>query len=277
MKILTALVFLFTGIVSLTASTLLIDDFDSYQTTAELQGNWNSFGVAATAGPPVLHIGEGVNGSNAARFALDWRDGRNNANARRINLNNLDLSGFEALSVVIYIKTRDTFEDPTDPTLFKLALQGANGAIWQTPTTLAPAIENESYATFTFLFSEMELIDGPGSIADALQNVANFRLRFENASGNNSRQDAFIDSVIAVSGSEVPEIEVPMVEISPAAGGVELHFATIAGQDYQIQRSADLATWESDGEVVVGSGQPVSRLYATGAGREFFRVLITRN
>ena len=274
MKILTAFACLLTGTVSLTAASLNIDDFDAYADDAALKQNWNSFGVAATAGPPVLEADDGVDGSNGARFALDWRGGKNNANARRINLNALDLTEFSALSVTAYIKTRDTFSDPTEPTLIKLAIEGANGAIWQTSHDIALSIVNDSYEPILFPFSEMELVDGSGTLPEALQNIANFRLRFENHSGSETRQDAFFDNIVALTDSGGSDIEAPNLTILPATEGVELEFTTQNGQLYQIQRSTDLNDWTDDGESVTGSGEAVSRIYPTeGTSREFFRVV----
>ncbi len=190
---------LFITSVSLVSASLVIENFDSYESTGALQSNWNSFGTAATAGAPVLHIGEGVGGSNAARFALDWRGVNNtNANARRINLNNLDLSGYSALSVVAFIETRATFEAPPNPTVFKVAIQGANNAIWQTPNLFAPTIENDTYQNYVFQFSDLQLVDGGGALMDVLLDVSNIRLRFENAPNIESRQDVYFDSVAAI-------------------------------------------------------------------------------
>ena len=53
------------------ASTLVIDDFSYDLAFDAVVTNWNSFGAAATAGAGVFHPGEGVDGSNAMRFALD--------------------------------------------------------------------------------------------------------------------------------------------------------------------------------------------------------------
>ena len=187
------------------ASTLVIDDFSYDLAFDAVVTNWNSFGAAATAGAGVFHPGEGVDGSNAMRFALDWRGPSNtNANARRINLNNLDLSAFNSVTVEARITTRDTFSDPLAPTLFKVAFQGTNNSIWQTPTLLAPTIVSDTYQSYVFFFDDLELADGTGSVADVMGDLNNIRLRFENAGGQQSRQDVFISSVTA-SVTPIPE------------------------------------------------------------------------
>ncbi len=279
MKTLLTCITILIGSLSLAASSLLIDDFDGYADTFELQLNWGSFGVAATAGPPVLHPGEGVDGSNAARFALDWRQGNNNANARRINVN-ADLSGYDAVSVVAYITTRETFDEPDNPTIFKVAIQGANGDIWQTPTPLAPTVENTDYQTFVFPLSDLILVvvGAGGTLNDTLSNVDQIRLRLENPlpTDNNSRQDIFFDRVEAVilEGGGGEGVEIPNLKITQA---VEIHFDTIAGQTYQIQSSKDLDSWENEGDLISGSGQEVSRLFSVRQDppKAFFRVLTT--
>lgn len=275
MKILVTFTSLLIALQSLAASSILIDDFDSYESTAALQSNWSSFGFAATAGPPSLHVGEGVDGSNAARFALDWRGAPNdNANARRRNLSE-DLTGFDAISVVAFIQVRAGFAPPPAPTVFKVAIQGANGDIWQTPSSTAPTIESGSYETYTFLLSDMELVVGGGSLNEALQNSSEIRLRFENAPGVESRQDVFFDSVSAITletGGE--EGALPDVRIATA---VEVHFDTVDGQTYQVQRSSDLVDWANEGDLIVGTGVEVSRLFSTrqDPSRGFFRVMTT--
>ena len=199
MKIPTISACLLISSVSLASAALVIENFDSYDNDGAVVPNWNSFGTAATAGAPVLHVGQGVDGSNAARFALDWRGGGNtNANARRINLNSLDLSGYSALSVVAFIETRAGFDAPPDPTTFRVAFEGTNGAIWQTSTAAALTIADDSYQAYIFDFSDLVLVQGGGTLQDAMGSLLNFRLRFENTPGVESRQDVFFDSVAAI-------------------------------------------------------------------------------
>jgi hypothetical protein len=260
----------------LAASSLLIESFDNYQTTTELQAAWNSFGTAATAGPPVLHIGEGVAGSNAARFALDWRGAANtNANARRFNYNG-DLSAYDAIAVVARMETRAGFAPPPVPTRFKVAIQGANGAIWQTPNDVAPSIVENTYQTYTFSFADMTLVDGSGTLEEALQNISNFRLRFENDPAVQSREDVFFDRVEAIvqEGGGGGVVEVPNLRIVTS---VEIYFDTAAGQIYQVQSSADLVLWEDEGDMFEGTGDEVSRLFSIRQDppKAFFRVLTT--
>lgn len=272
---------LFLAALSAQASSQVIDDFASFESTAALQQNWGSFGAAATAGAPVLEVGKGIDGANAARYALDWRGaGNTNANARRSNVN-ADLSGFNALSVVAYIETRATFVAPADPTVFKVAIQGANGDIWQTPTSMAPTISSTDYQSYVFLFSELNLVVvGPSGVAgtlnDTLGNVSQIRLRFENTPGQQSREDVYFATMeaITVEGGGGEGLEIPHLQISTA---VEIHFDTLSGQFYQIQRSSDLLSWENEGDLIAGTGEEISRLFSVRQDppKAFFRVLTT--
>lgn len=44
----------------------------------------------------------------------------------------------------------------------------------------------------------MERTSGSGSLEDAFADVVTVRLRMENASSNNSRQDVFVDNITAI-------------------------------------------------------------------------------
>ncbi|MDP0498340.1 MAG: hypothetical protein Q7Q73_19280 [Verrucomicrobiota bacterium JB024] len=188
-------------------SDVTIDNFDSYTTSAELQTYWNSFG-AASAGLPALNVGGGVGGTNAARYGLVWSAG-NNANMRMFNVPSgvQDLSAATSVEVTLYIVTRDGFSAPTDPTALKLVIQGgANDSIWQTTDAAAVSLSNTSYSTvgFTLNTTDMERVGGSDSLTDTLAAITSIRLRFENAVESNVIQDAYIDSIVAVT---VPEAE----------------------------------------------------------------------
>ena len=103
------------------AQTLLINDFDSYADTAELQTEWGAFG-AASGGAPELPVGTGVNGTNSARYALAWNAG-NNANMNYFAFPVQDLSIYESLDVSVYLETISGFSSPTNPTTLLLAIE----------------------------------------------------------------------------------------------------------------------------------------------------------
>ncbi len=185
------------------AQTLVIDDFDSYGDTAALQTNWNSFGTAASSGAPTLAAGEGVSGSNAAKFSLNWFDG-NNANMRRINLTNLDLSSYDFLDISLYVETDVGNVSPTVPTILKVAFQSSDGTIWQTSLSFAQEPNVDSYSLLSFELSEsmMQRTNGSGSFSSTITDITNIRLRFENSQESNVGQTAFISSIAA---STIPE------------------------------------------------------------------------
>lgn len=185
------------------AQTLVIDDFNSYTDTSELQSNWNSFGTAASSGAPTLAAGSGVGGSNAAAFSLNWFDGTN-ANARRINLTNLDLSSYDFLDVNMFVETDAGNDSPTSPTVLKVAFQSSDSTIWQTSASFAQEPNVGTYALLSFVLSETEMdrVSGTGSFATSIADITNIRLRFENAQESNVGQTAFISSI---SASTIPE------------------------------------------------------------------------
>ncbi len=188
-----------TGLSVANAQTLMIDNFDGYADTVELQNNWNSFGTAASSGAPTLGAGEGVAGSNAAVYSLNWFDG-NNANMRRINLGGLDLSAYSALDVTMYVETDAGNDAPTASTVLKVAIQSSDSTIWQTSATfaLAPNVDSYSILSFNLSEAEMDRVAGSGTFADTLADVDNLRLRFENAQEVNVGQTAYVSSIAAI-------------------------------------------------------------------------------
>jgi len=186
------------------AQSLVIDDFDSYSTTGELQTNWNSFGNAATSGAPTLASGAGVGGSNAATFSLNWfSSGASNANARHINLS-LDLSTYDFLDVALFVETDAGNVDPSAPTILKIAFQSSDSTIWQTKSSSALTVNVDSYSTLSFGLTDtiMERVSGSGDFASSIGDITNIRLRFENAEETNVGQTAYISSLTATT---IPE------------------------------------------------------------------------
>jgi hypothetical protein len=186
-------------------SDITIDNFDSYTTSGELQAYWNSFG-AASAGAPALTIGGGVGGTNAARYGLVWSAG-NNANMRMFNVPSgvQDLSAATSVEVTLYIVTRDGYTAPTDPSTLKLVIQGgANDSFWQTTDAAAVSLTDPNYTTvgFTLNTIDMERVGGSDTLTDTLAAITSIRLRFENTVESGVIQDAYIDSIVAVT---VPE------------------------------------------------------------------------
>lgn len=183
---------------------LIIEDFESYVDTGSLHLDVFSFGSAAQAGKPSLSMGLGENETNAACFNLTWETG-NNANLQLINLspNTENLSSYSEITAFIYIEgypSSDGIVEPSTPTLAKLAIESLDGTIWQTRTIKADKPPVDAPYTLRFSLSpvEMELIEGAGSFRNTITNVKNIRLRFENVRKSGFKQDAYIDSIIAV-------------------------------------------------------------------------------
>ena len=179
---------------------LVIEDFDIYPDTNTLHADVFSFGTAAQAGKPSLAVGLGENDSNAACFNLTWETG-NDANLCLIKLspNAKNLSGYSELTAYIYIEDYNTTDVKT-PTLAKLAIEGMDGAIWQTRSVKAdkPPVDSAYTLRFRLSPSAMERVEGSGSFKDTISNVKNIRLRFENTKRPGFKQDVYIDSIKAV-------------------------------------------------------------------------------
>lgn len=183
---------------------LIIEDFEGYIDTKSLQADVFSFGSAAQAGKPSLALGLGENNTNAACFNLTWETG-NNANVCFINLspNTRNLSGYREVTTHVFLEDYPNLGDSggaTMSTLLKLAIEGKDGSIWQTRTIKSEKLPVDSAYKVRFRLSaiDMERVEGTGSFADTLSNVKNIRLRFENSKQTGFRQDAYIDSIIAV-------------------------------------------------------------------------------
>ena len=186
----------------LCAASLKIEDFDSYTDTASLQANVFTFGTGAQAGKPDLVIGAGSAGGNVACFKLTWSHG-NNGNLQFDNLasDEQDLSAYSEIKVIMKIETGSGFSAHADPTVVKLAIKGNNGAIWQTkaqnPVELALGAYDES--KFNLSTDDMERVAGNASFEDTIADIENIRLRFENSQQANVLENAFIDSIVALS------------------------------------------------------------------------------
>ena len=183
---------------------LVIEDFESYIDTSSLQADVFSFGSAAQAGKPSLAIGLGENDSNAACFNLTWETG-NNSNLSFINLspNTQNLSGYSEITAFIFIENYSNVvgaNETVTPTVVKLAIEGMDGTIWQTRTIKAESLPVGSSYTVRFRLStiDMECVEGMASFSATISNIKNIRLRFENARRSGFRQDAYIDSIVAV-------------------------------------------------------------------------------
>ena len=182
---------------------LVIEDFESYIDTGALHSDVFSFGSAAQAGKPSLAVGLGENDSNAACFNLTWETG-NNANLCLINLssNTKNLSGYTEITSYIYIEAYPGAGGAAEgvPTIAKLAIEGADGSIWQTRSVKAerPPVDSAYKLRFRLSPSDMERVEGTGSFKEVLSSVKNIRLRFENSRKAGFRQDAYIDSIEAV-------------------------------------------------------------------------------
>ncbi len=183
---------------------LILEDFESYIDTSALQADVFTFGSAAQAGKPSLAMGLGENNSNAACFNLTWETG-NNANLCFINLspNTHNLSGYSEIKAFVFIEDYPGGGGLTETsaiTLAKLAIEGVDGSIWQTRSAKAerPPIDSPYTLRFMLSPSDMERVDGQGPFQNTISNIKNIRLRFENSRRSGFRQDAYIDSIIAV-------------------------------------------------------------------------------
>ncbi|WP_309385997.1 hypothetical protein [Cerasicoccus frondis] len=201
-----AISFLLT-VLPLSAERLIIDDFDSYANSEQLQRNWNSFGSAASSGPANLEVDMGYANSNAVLFNLNW-DAGNNANMRmaKFPADVKDLSRY--LTVIVWLrilKESGDFDEPSDSTTLRLAIQGGpDDSIWQTKANYEVKIDFDDYksAEFSLLDSEMERVSGKCSFNETLTNINNIRLRFENEIEPQVRQDVYIDSILATTSTD---------------------------------------------------------------------------
>ena len=186
------------------SAELVLEDFESYIDTSSLQMDVFTFGSAAQAGKPSLAEGLGENGTNAACFNLTWETG-NNANLSFINLspNTRNLSGYSEIAAFVHIEAYPSsagFAEASVPTIVKLAVEGIDGTIWQTRSVRAekPPVNSSYTLRFRLLPSDMERIEGKSSLKATLSDIKNIRLRFENTRKAGFRQDAYIDSVVAI-------------------------------------------------------------------------------
>ena len=208
----TSYVIVMAFLVALSASSLsaqlIIEDFESYIDTSSLQADVFSFGSAAQAGKPSLAIGLGENDTNAACFNLTWETG-NNANVSFINLspNTQNLNSYSEVTAFIFIEDYPSGPElpgaaaaATSATIVKLAIEGADGSIWQTRSVKAsrPTVNASDTLRFRLSPLDMERVEGQGQFPGTLSNIKNIRLRFENSRRSGFRQDAYIDSITAV-------------------------------------------------------------------------------
>ena len=191
----------------LNALSSTIENFDSYHSTSELQADVFSFGSAAQDGKPLLSIGTGVDGTNAARFTLTWETG-DNANLILYNVSAVsgDLSNYEKMEMTFFMEVADSYIAPSDVTLVKLAVEGgSNNTIWQTRLIKAVQLTSDVFTIAIFELTEvdMERVSGSESFADVLANTGNLRLRFENTQQASVLEYAHIDSIEAI--KELPK------------------------------------------------------------------------
>jgi hypothetical protein len=184
-----------------------IENFDSYNSTSELQADVFSFGSAAQAGRPTLSDENGANGTNAAKFKLTWETG-DNANLVFYNVSAVsgDLSNYEKIEMTFFMETADSYIAPSEVTLVKLAVEGgSNNTIWQTRSIKAVQLASDVFTIAIFELTEvdMERVSGSESFADVLANTGNIRLRFENTQQAGVLENAYIDSIEAI--KELPK------------------------------------------------------------------------
>lgn len=185
---------------TLSALTLVIEDFDSYIDTSSFQEDVFSFGNAAQAGKPSLAEGLGINDSNAACFNLTWSTG-NNANLSFINLspNARNLSGYSEIRASVLIESQTS--GTPNSTRIKIAIEGGpDNSIWQTRNVRAerPTVNTFYELRFDLSSTDMERVEGTSTLESVIQDINNIRLRFENAQQEGFLQDVYIDSIVAV-------------------------------------------------------------------------------
>lgn len=200
MKLNTIIILFLSSPLVLISSPLVIEDFSEYTSDATLRDNWQGLGAAAVVAQPTFRENEGVGGSNAMRVVVDWSS-NTNGTARHNNISNLDLTSFSSITTVVRIEDRGgSFDPPTQDTIMLLGIEGANGAIWRTTSVAGLVVNNNAYQTYEFKLDEIDMqrVQGGGSLTGALEDVVTVRLRFENPSENNSRQDIFVDNITAI-------------------------------------------------------------------------------
>ena len=187
---------------SANADTLLVEDFDGYADTTALQANVTTFGSAEPNGFPELAQGLGVDGSNAVYLKLSWKDGDNaNLSLRNLNPAASDINTGSSIQSSIYIKTSDDGSAAAAPTRIKLAIEGVNGAIWQTKNSSAvqPLLGEFYELSFNVSVDDMERVTAADNLfTEAIADIQSIRLRFENSVQANVIEDAYVDSIVLV-------------------------------------------------------------------------------
>lgn len=190
----------------LCADVLTIEDFDSYADTSSMQNNVTTFGAAAQVGLPTLATGSGADNSNAAHVLLTWEHG-NNANLSLTNLNPAARRLIEGSSIQlsVHLETAEGYSATANPTGVKLAIEGANNAIWQTKPQFAvqPASGAFYKLAFTISTTDMENVSATdATLAETIASIRSIRFRFENDVQANVFENAYIDSVVSVTNPE---------------------------------------------------------------------------
>ncbi|MBC2592906.1 hypothetical protein H5P28_01405 [Ruficoccus amylovorans] len=189
--------------VSTQAAEIVLENFDSYATTADLQKRWNAFGSAASAGPATLSKAPSQTGGKAALFQLNW-DAGNNANMRLAALpeNLQDLSGYQSVAVTLRLADDSGgYGQPSAPTKLRLVVRGgADETIWQTDADAMPPVPGGETVTLILPLSQKTMTreSGRSSLSETLSKVGDLRLRFENEEAANTRQDAYVESITLI-------------------------------------------------------------------------------
>jgi hypothetical protein len=127
-------------------------------------------------------------------------------------------------------------------------------------------------------------LSSDGQSASALKDLvlpANFTNFAVNAFAISSYNDAgqtppqFAGSILAHGAVDDVAITIfhhPELRITSNGGEVRLNFESEAGWSYQLESSVDLRSWQSEGEALEGTGNPIELAPALDEGARFFRI-----
>jgi hypothetical protein len=197
---LTTAVLVLTSVLSPTGHANAYDDFESYTNTQVLAtatsntvvgSAWGRFG-AATSVNPTAFTNQGVAGSTAMRYTLNWGLG-NNGNLVFWFDFPVDLTSAPGVSMDLRVNAL-----VLSNTTARAAFENPDGTVWTTLLTLAPVL-GTNYQTYTFGFVEADMSRTSGSGSFDLSSVRTVRIRFDNFGGAGSgSQQVFLDNFQAI-------------------------------------------------------------------------------
>ena len=152
---------------------------------------WGRFGAATDN--PVVFSGIGVGGSNGVLYPLLWGNGNNGNLKYYFPTTPTNLQSTIAISVALAVTNATGLATNTFTTI-EIAVEEANGAIYQTTSAYAQVVTNTAYQTFTLALNPAQMANqGTAGEPFDLTQVNDIRLRFANSGGAGS-EDILLDN-----------------------------------------------------------------------------------